>query len=157
MSLPHFVAVTGIIVRDGKYLIVKRSNSEKFWPGKWTVPGGKIDKADYAVKKDTGDAWYNILERVLQREILEETGLEVRNFGYVTSLTAERSDGALSLVISLCCSWDKGEVILNGEHSEYRWVTAEDAENYDLIEGILEEIQMVDRKSRGQYVGAWQR
>jgi len=37
----HYVAVIGIVVRDGKYLIAKRSNKEKAFSGYWTVPGGR--------------------------------------------------------------------------------------------------------------------
>ncbi len=157
MSLSHFVAVTGIIIKDGKYLILKRSAKEKFWPGKWTVPGGKLDKADYVREKDTGDAWYNILEMALQREIKEETSLQVNNIGYVTSLTVERAYGVLSLIVSLYCTWESGEVILNDEHTEYNWVSSEEAKKYDLIEGILEEIQMVDRKLKGETGHGWSR
>ena len=31
-----------IIVKDGKYLIAKRADYEKAFPGLWTVPGGKL-------------------------------------------------------------------------------------------------------------------
>ena len=42
----HYVVATGIIVKDGKFLIAKRSEKEKRWPGRWTVPGGKLEKKD---------------------------------------------------------------------------------------------------------------
>ena len=39
---------------------------------------------------------------------------------------------------------------LNEENVDYKWVTMEEAKNYDLIPGIWEEIEMVDKiiKSR---------
>lgn len=52
----HYVAATVIIVKDGKYLIAKRSDWEKAFPSKWTVPGGKLEALDYLLrKKDTSD------------------------------------------------------------------------------------------------------
>ena len=43
----HMIAVTGIVVRDGKFLILKRSENEKAYPGMWTVPGGKLVRHEY--------------------------------------------------------------------------------------------------------------
>jgi len=31
-------------------LIAKRSEKEKAFPGKWTVPGGKLEVLDYALR-----------------------------------------------------------------------------------------------------------
>jgi len=51
----HYVSVTGIIKKGNKYLICKRSSKEKNFPGKWCVPGGKIEHSDFIDnKKDTG-------------------------------------------------------------------------------------------------------
>ena len=45
---PEFIVpVTAIVVRDGKFLIVKRADYEKAFPGKWTVPGGKFEEDDF--------------------------------------------------------------------------------------------------------------
>ena len=38
----HEVAITAIIVKNGKYLITKRSPNKKRWPNLWTVPGGRL-------------------------------------------------------------------------------------------------------------------
>ncbi len=39
----HYIVVTGVIIKDGKYLITKRSPNEKAFPNQWTVPGGKLE------------------------------------------------------------------------------------------------------------------
>ena len=42
------------LVKDGMYLIAKRAEWEKAFPGKWTVPGGKLEVLDYSLnQKDT--------------------------------------------------------------------------------------------------------
>ena len=68
----HYVTVTGIIVKDGKFLIAKRSPTEKTFPNVWTVPGGKLERNDYEKRpKDTKDAWYNIFEALLRVRTLK--------------------------------------------------------------------------------------
>jgi 8-oxo-dGTP diphosphatase len=145
----HYIVVTAIIVKDGKYLIAKRASWEKVSPGKWTVPGGKIEVLDYALrKKDTSEHWYNILENSLKREVREEVGLEIKNIGYVTSLVYIRPDGIPTLIISLSAEPLEGEIILCRDLTEYNWVNLEEAKGYDLIEGIYEEIEILDNHLR---------
>ncbi len=59
----HYVTATVILVKNGKFLITKRAEWEKAFPGKWTVPGGKLEVLDYVLKeKDTSSHWYNMLQ-----------------------------------------------------------------------------------------------
>ncbi|MCK4808852.1 MAG: NUDIX domain-containing protein [Candidatus Aenigmarchaeota archaeon] len=141
----HYIAVTAIVIKDGKYLIAKRSLEEKVFPGLWTVPGGKIEVDDYkSLPKDTGSHWYNIFENALRREVREEAGIEIDDIRYLTSLAFFRSDGIPVIVVSLFADYAKGEVVLNDELSDFAWVTLEEAKEYEFIEGILEEIEMLD-------------
>jgi 8-oxo-dGTP pyrophosphatase MutT (NUDIX family) len=142
----HHVSVTGIIIKNGKFLIVKRNDKEKAYPGRWTVPGGKIEIKDYKEElKDKEGQWYNIFENVVKREILEEVGLVVKNISYLTNLAFMRPDGIPTVVISLYCDYDYGEIRLNEELSEYVWVDLEEAKNYDLIEGIYSELEILSK------------
>jgi 8-oxo-dGTP diphosphatase len=142
----HYVVVTGILVKDGKYLIAKRAEWEKAFPSMWTVPGGKLEVLDYALnKKDTSEHWYNVLEDVLKRETREEVGLEIKNINYVTSLVYIRPDGIPCLIISLYAEPKKGEIRLSDELTEYKWVSLEEAKTYDLIEGIYEELEILEK------------
>src|SRR3990167_9866511 len=98
----HIVAATAIIVKDNKFLITKRADWEKAFPGKWTVPGGKLEVLDYALKqKDTSSHWYNVFENVAKREVKEEVGFELKNIGYVASLVYIRPDGIPAIIVSL--------------------------------------------------------
>ena len=162
----HFVAITGIVARnrqvsDGtssepqsnsehgrttkEFLIAKRALREKAFPGRWTVPGGKLVLSEYKdVPKTTPDAWYNIVEWVLRKEIREEVNLEVEKPQYLTDLIFIQPDGYPVLVLSYWCFYKSGEVKLFKDLIEHAWVTAEEAKNYDLIEGIWEEIRDVE-------------
>jgi len=111
----HYIAVTGIIRnKDGKYLICKRSEKEKAFPNKWCVPGGKIEPKDFVdTPKDTGDHWFDIFEKVLRKEIKEETRLEIKNIRYVSNLAFIRPNGYSTIIVSLCAEHDGGDVVLN--------------------------------------------
>ncbi|MFA4960712.1 MAG: hypothetical protein WC548_03545 [Candidatus Pacearchaeota archaeon] len=157
-NLAHYISATVIIVSDGKFLIAKRADWEKAFPGRWTVPGGKLKVLDYALReKDSKYQWYNVVENLCKQECEEEVGLKIKDISYVTSLVFVRSDKVPVLVLSM---WggpvDKNApVILDKSLTDYKWVTLEEAKNYDLIEGIWEELEMVDRKINGGKIGEW--
>ena len=142
----HYISVTGIIRNpEGKFLICKRGPNEKIFPNKWCVPGGKVEQSDFINNpKDTSDHWLDIFEKVLEREILEETGLKIKNIGYVSNLALIRPNGFSTLIVSLHGEHDEGEVKLDeSELVDYRWVTLEEAKEHDLIENIYEQIEKV--------------
>lgn len=148
----HEVAVTAIIVWEGKYLIIQRSADKKRFPEKWVVPGGRLEQTDYTdLPKDTEHYWYNVIERTLRREIKEEVGLEIARIDYLTSLARVHEDGAPSLVISCIADYAAGEVQLQeGETQAYAWVSTEEAASYDLIDGIYDELVMADQYRAGE-------
>lgn len=148
----HEVAITAMVVKDGKYLIIRRSPNKKRFPGMWTVPGGKLETDDYTtLPKDTTDYWYNVLERTLRREVKEEVGIEIKNIEYVTSLAAVHADGAPSLVISCIADYESGEVTLQAEEAdELAWVSLAEAKDYDLIDGIYDELVMAEQHRKGE-------
>lgn len=156
--LAHYVVVTGIVVKDGKYLVSKRSEEEDNFPGFWTVPGGKLETKDYMQReKDTSVQWYNVLEDLLRREVREEVGVEIKNINYVTSLVYIRSDGIPALIISLYADWASGEVALEDSMTDYKWVTLGEAKELELIEGIYEELEILDKKLKGEATEEWKR
>ena len=152
----HYVTATVILVRNGKFLITKRANWEKAFPRKWTVPGGKLEVLDYVLReKDTSSHWYNVLEDLAKKEVKEEVGLEIKDLDYVTSLVYIRSDKIPSLIISLWAESLEGEVKLCNALTDYKWVSLEEAKNYDLIEGIYEELEILDKKLKTGKMEEW--
>jgi 8-oxo-dGTP diphosphatase len=144
-KLAHYIVVTGIVIKEGKYLITKRSPKEKAFPNLWTVPGGKLEKEDYLNRpKDTSVHWYNVFEGVLIREIKEEVGLDIKNIRYLTSLAYVRSDNIPTIIISLFADYKSGNLELCPELTEFKWVSLQEAKEYELIEGIYEELEMLD-------------
>ncbi len=152
------VVITAIVVKDGKYLVLKRAAHEKKFPNRWTVPGGKLSTADYVhLPKDTPDYWYNVLEQTLRREVQEEAGIEIKNIRYVTSLADAREGDDPSLVISCLADYMAGEIVLDASMTDSRWVSLEEAKAVDLIEGIYEELEMADAMLTKGSVSEWKK
>jgi NADH pyrophosphatase NudC (nudix superfamily) len=116
------------------------------------VPGGKLEVSDYInFKKDTEFYWYNVLEKVLKREVKEEVGIEINNIEYVTSLATVHKDGNPSLVISCLADYISGDIKLQeGETDEFAWVNLGEAKNYNLLDGIYDELVMAENMRKGQ-------
>ena len=162
----HFIVVTGIIVRPRnggghEFLIAKRAAHEKAFPNKWTVPGGKLVRSEYenlpkrphseGQKESSAPQWYNIVEWVLEKEVREEVGVEIEKPQYLTDLVFIRPDGYPVITLSYWAMYKSGEAKPGKDLTEVAWVTAGEAKNYDLIEGILEELKEVhDLLTRGQ-------
>lgn len=154
----HYLVVTGILIKDNKFLITKRAPTEKAFPNQWTVPGGKLELDDYAKRpKDTSAHWYNVFENLLKREIMEEVGLNIKNIRYLTSLSYIRSDNIPTIIVSLFANPVGENIKICPSLTEYAWVTLEEAKNYELIEGIYEELEMLDRLLKGESVDAWEK
>ena len=143
----HRISLTAIICKDGKYLITQRNHSKKAFPGKWTVPGGGLQTDDYINTQPTTDAgqWYYAIETALRREIREEVDLEIDRPQYLLDLTFIRPDGIPVIVLSYYCNYVSGKIKLDDDSIDYAWVTLEEAKEYDLIDGIWEEIEMVEK------------
>lgn len=77
MSTIHYIVnVEVVIVRDGRYLMMIRSEHEDHAPGTLSFPGGKVENAG-----DDPD----ILEATARREALEEAGVVVGELAYSES------------------------------------------------------------------------
>lgn len=150
----HRIVSTAIIYRGRKYLLAKRNPVRKVFPGKWSVPGGGLEIDDYInLPKTTSDLWYFAIEDSLRREIKEEVNLEVGKIKYLLDMTFIRPDGIPSVVLSFYCPYKSGRVkLIDKENIDYAWVTYQEAKKYDLVEGLLEEIKMVDKILGGRDV-----
>ena len=64
MTTTQRVIVAGVLIKDNKALIVKRSKNENIYPEYWELPSGKVDYGE-----DPNEA--------VIREVEEETGIKV--------------------------------------------------------------------------------
>ena len=100
-----FVCVDGVCVRDGKFLLLKRS-VEPF-KGYWHVAGGHIEENETLIE-------------ALKREFKEETNLDIE-VGEIVAGRLEQSPDRTKLIVAFRVSVLGGEIRLNGEHEAYGW------------------------------------
>lgn len=154
----HRIVTTAIVHRQStgqmaEYLLLRRSLQKKAFPGQWTVPGGGLMVGDYIdTPANNQGVWYLALEKALRREVKEETGLAIGSPKYLLDMTLVRQDTPPTpvLVLSFYAKYLSGEVKLDADSIDHAWVSYEQAKKYDLIAGILEEIEMVDRILAGE-------
>ncbi len=114
--------MVGVVVwrRDnGRYLLLRRSATRDFSPGVWESASGRLEQGESFVQ-------------AVRREAREELGLDVRIeclLGTAHFYRGEvRPENEMVGVHFGCSIPDASGLRLSGEHSEYRWVTAAEAE-----------------------------
>ena len=120
---------------------------KKVMPGKWTIPGGGLTMDDYIDSTPSTQGakqWYGALEISLRREIREEVNLGIGKLEFLTDLTFIRPDGIPVLCLSYFAPYVSGEVKLDNDATEFAWITVDKVGDYDLIDGIAEEIRQID-------------
>ncbi|MGV3466310.1 MAG: NUDIX hydrolase [Heyndrickxia sp.] len=121
------VGVKGVIIKDGKVLIIKRSDQAHFAGGTWEGVGGKIEFGED-------------LESALKREVMEEVGLEIQIEQILYATTFQTSPTRQVVIITYLCSCDKYDIILSNEHSDYLWASYDELKAY-LPPFILDEFE----------------
>jgi 8-oxo-dGTP pyrophosphatase MutT (NUDIX family) len=148
-KLFYFVA-NAVVYResDGRCLVLRRSDSEKVHPGRYCVPGGKLEWEDLDIAHPTrmnGDVldFEGAIEELLAREIREEAGIEIgKGLKYVNSVAYVRPDGVPTVLIKFAALYKSGEVKTEaGSFSGFSWVNAEEVRKLDCIKGIPEEVE----------------
>lgn len=122
---------------DGdRILVLHRTTTKTYMPDKWDLPGGSLEMGE-------------TLEQAVTREVMEETGLKVRpgQILYAFSNFIELPNRqTLQLVVE--AEVQQGIINLNpAEHSEYRWVTEEEATDLPLI-NFLENFLASNKKKQ---------
>src|SRR5689334_5818548 len=126
------LAVSAVIFRDGKVLLVRRARS----PGKgfWSLPGGRVEFGES-------------LHTALTREVDEEAGLEID----IVALAGWREvlpgagGGGHYLIMSFAARWKANEPRLNEEHDDFKWVEPGRFGDLKLTGGLPEVVEAARR------------
>jgi 8-oxo-dGTP pyrophosphatase MutT (NUDIX family) len=117
---------------EGKYLVLKRTADKDFGAGVWECVTGRVDQGEGFTE-------------ALHREVREELGVEVQIDFMIDTMHfyrgEARPENELVGVVYRCSLEDAGAIQTSWEHSEHRWVTADEAgeifpEGYWLVDLI---------------------
>lgn len=107
---------------DGKVLILKRSTNSKTNPGKWELPGGKVDQGES-------------FDHALVREVYEETQLKI-SLDHVVGVSEQNLHVIRAIHIIMSGEITTGNLKLSHEHEGYAWVFFENLPEYDLADWL---------------------
>ncbi len=123
-----YLAVSAAIFRDGRVLIVRRAGPPA--QGLYTLPGGGVELGETLVEAVT-------------REVREETGLEIEPHGLAgyRQLIARDGSGRIErhfVILPFAARWLAGEIALNDELAEGRWLEADALSGLKTTDGLAD-------------------
>ena len=138
------LVVRGIVLNEGKILLVKRSKNDRRAAGQWELPGGKMDVGSE-------------VNLSMEREVLEETGLTVRFSGpemFVSSsmLNSGKYEGLAYITLVGFVKLVDGKVELSEEHDEFIWIDPNEALKMNLCDISREALVYFLRGSTNKFI-----
>ena len=126
------LAVSAAIFRDGKILLVRRARSPA--RGFYSLPGGRVEFGE-------------TLHAALHREVAEETALKIEILELATwrEVLPGTTGGGHYLIMSFAARWTSGEVVLNDELDDHKWLAPAALGELKMTFGLQEVIQSARR------------
>jgi ADP-ribose pyrophosphatase YjhB (NUDIX family) len=123
-----FLAASAAIIRDGKVLVVRRARKPALHL--YTLPGGVVE---------TGET----LVQAVAREVREETALDIEPIalaGHREVIVRDAQDRVERhfVILSFAARWRSGEVVLNEELDDARWLDPSELTGLQTTEGLAE-------------------
>lgn len=128
------LAVSAAIFRDGKVLVVRRAGAPA--KGLWTLPGGRVEVGETLVE-------------AIRREVTEETTLTIDVLGLAgyreIILPEALSDrGRHFVILPFAARWIAGEIVLNDELSDSRWLAVDAVAALPTTEGLVDILRQAE-------------
>jgi len=103
---------------ENRFLALRKAeeytSQDRYVRNRWETPGGKIKNEEKPVKAAV-------------RELREETGLESEPVEVGEAVVDERLDRGVRIVFRpVALRADSTEVVLSGEHSDFKWLHVEE-------------------------------
>jgi 8-oxo-dGTP diphosphatase len=130
MSKPQFkVNVSTVIVKDDTFLMIKRADDEDVFPGLWGIPGGTVEHTD------------TTLIKALERECLEEVGIEIINSSMIADDIRTKDDQG-SIYIVYTSEHLSGEPKALDGTAKAVWLSIEEIRTLELTPRTLDMIEL---------------
>ena len=123
-------AAAGVVFHGTEVLMVKRGGPPH--QGRWSIPGGSVEEGE-------------TVEAAVMREVLEETGVQVRAWGFVLvhDLIERDSAGRIRFhyaIVDILCEYVEGDPMPGSDAENARWIPVRELHEYDVSEGALQAI-----------------
>lgn len=122
------IRVTAAVIGDEKRVLLAQRSERMSRPLKWEFPGGKLEEGE-------GD------QESLQRELLEELGVETVVGPYLGEVSHDYEDISIDLAVYRVDIL-RGEPVAK-EHRELRWVPVAELSGYDLAAADLPVVKLL--------------
>lgn len=127
---PHrpYLAVSAAIVRDGKVLVVRRARNPA--AELYTLPGGAVEAGE-------------TLRKAVIREVREETSLTIEPVAFAghREVIVRDGEGRVErhfVIMCFAARWLAGDVSLNEELDDARWILPEELAKFRTTDGLAE-------------------
>ncbi|MBN1329890.1 MAG: NUDIX domain-containing protein [Candidatus Heimdallarchaeota archaeon] len=131
---PLYVAVGALIEKNEKFLFLKRSPDRDVGANLWEGVTGRLE-----VGEDP--------EAGIRREVLEEANLEIEVIMPIDTSFFYRGSKEFPMVfIVYWCRYIKGDLKMNWEHTEFKWIAIEEGRKSDeLTRYDKERLQLIEK------------
>ena len=108
----------GILIKDNKILMTKRSKKKREFPNYWEFPGGKCNKNES-------------IQNCIKREINEELNIDINFIKIIKKMKIYN----YNLSYCICHIINDNHIKKNNEIDEYRYVNVNDINRLKLLHG----------------------
>ena len=129
-----YVAAAAFIEKDSKLLVLKRSPYHDYDAGNWEVVSGRLEQGIKEVKLE--------LEREIREELGESFKCEI--IAPIGTYNFLRNDDPKKehVGIDYICQYKSGDISLNQEHTEYRWIDPKGFEKYKAVDSVKQKVRL---------------
>ncbi len=133
------IVVAGVVIDNGKALILQRNSDEDIFPNMWELPSGKREPFESSV-----DA--------VKRELKEEAGMDIEvimpisTFEYQIEKEGEIRD--TTQINFLVKPKGSSEIKLSHEHQNFAWISESEIDKYSLKEvgDVIRKVLKIEKR-----------
>ena len=126
-----YFVVAGIVKNKNKVLVLKKSPKDYNYPNRWSFCSGYVKEFESA-------------EDTVLREIQEETGLNAKivKKGKLFE-KIDKAKGINWIIYPFLCDAKSGDIKLDHENVEFRWINYKDINKYKTVPGLQKDLKVL--------------